>query len=219
MNFVFDTDTIQVERNGYVFQIPANPMSNWKFKGGGKVPPQPSPALSDTEIKKYARETLYPMVLRGMEGKGFGTAELQTQERRTLYGGLEKSYTQARGEFESQMARTLDPRDVRTKSYLSNVLSREYITRKDEVARAQRAEDVSDIDMSMGMAADWLASEKRMNIGGAEMYNRALAQNLERQQQAGTFGSNLASGIGTATGSLYGAYMLDQKYANTFAGN
>jgi len=182
------------------------------FKGGGGPAP-PSSTIADTATRKYARETLYPMVSEGLEGRGFGPTELTGLRRGSLYGGLEKAYKTAKGEFGSQMARTLDPRDVRVKDYLSSTLQREYITRKDEISRALRGEKVSDIDLSQAYAAEYLAGEKRMAIGGAEMYNRALQENIIRQLQAGTFGSNIASGLGAGMGSLYGAYQIDQNYA------
>ena len=45
------------------------------------------------------------------------------------------------------------------------------------------------------------------------MYNQALQTDITRQQQMGTFGSNVASGIGSMAGSLASAYQIDQRYA------
>ncbi len=197
-------DTVKVYRNGYIFQVSKNPMCRCCFKGGGSPDP-PSSTMADTEIRKYARETLYPEVQEGLAGRGFGTTDFTQQRTGSLYAGLDKTFKTATSEFESQMARTLDPRDVRVKDYLTNTLQREYITKKDDITRSIRAENVSDIDLSMGLAGEYLAGEKRMAIGGAEMYNQALQQNIVNQQRTGTFGSNLASGIGSG--------MMDYYYA------
>ena len=40
--------------------------------------------MGDTEMKKYARSTMYPAVERGLEGKGYGPANL-TDMRAKFY--------------------------------------------------------------------------------------------------------------------------------------
>ena len=180
------------------------------FKGGGSPDP-PSSTIADTETKKFARETLYPQVSRGLEGQGFGTPELTALRSSSLYGGLEQTFETAKGEFESQLDRTLDPKDERLRSFLTNTLNREYVTKKDDITRGIRAEKVSDIDLSQAMAGEFLASEKRMAIGGAELYNQALQANIANQQRIGTFGSNIASGIGAGATDYYFAQKMAGK--------
>ena len=137
-----------------------------RFKGGGGPDPQPPPSsqMGDTEIKKYARKELYPMVTSGLKGKGYGEYPTTAQRSRSLYSGLDKAYGTAQSDLESTMARTLDPADARVKNFMTNTLSREYTTKKDDIARSLRAEKVSDQDMSMGLAADYLGQEKRMAL-------------------------------------------------------
>ena len=183
-----------------------------KFKGGGGGKP-PTSGMTDTETQKYGRETLYPMINRGLEGKGFGTATLTRQKENTLYDGLDDSFNEASADFNSQMSRTLDPADTRVKSYLDNTMNREYLTKKDDIARGLRQENVSDQDTSMAMASDYLSNEKRMTVQGTQMYNNALQTNIANQQRTGTFASNLSSGIGSALGSVYGAQQINAKYA------
>lgn len=178
-----------------------------RFKGGGEQRP-PTSNMADTETRKYARETLYPMVSRGLEGEGFGTGSLNERRSESLYSGVDTSFKQAKSEFDSQMARTIDPEDTRVKGYLSNTLEREYITKKDDISRGIRAEKVADIDFSQGVAADYLAGEKRMTVQGAQMYNNALQRSISNQQTMGTFGSNVASGVGSGVADYYFAQQM-----------
>ncbi len=178
-----------------------------RFKGDGGGGP-PSATMEDTETRKYARETLYPMVKSGLEGKGYGTLAFLQQRRKTLYGGLDESFTEAKSDLKSQMSRTIDPQDTRVRNYVTNMLSREYFGKKDEISRALRMEKVSDTDMSMAMAADYLAGEKRMSVSGAQMYNRALQQNIMDQEQMGTFGTNVAAGLGSSMADFYYAQKM-----------
>ena len=157
-----------------------------RFKGGGSPDP-PSSTMPDTAMKEYARQTLYPMVSAGMEGKGFGPASLTAKRERDLYSGLNKSYETAKVDLKSDINRTVAPQDTRVRNFMSNELNRAFITGKDNIKRGIRAEKVSDIDLSQAYAADYLAGEKRMAIGGAEMYNQALQQNIMDQQKFGTF--------------------------------
>ncbi len=179
------------------------------FKGGGgDSDPPPSSQLTDTPTRQFARETLYPQVSEGLEGRGFGTPELTALRSSSLNRGLDETFETARGEFESQLDRTLDPRDERLRSFLTNTLNREYVTKKDDIARSIRAEKISDIDLSQAFAGEFLASEKRMAIGGAELYNQALQANIANQQRVGTFGSNIASGIGAGATDYYFAQKM-----------
>ncbi len=182
---------------------------NVRFKGGGGDPaPPPSSAMADTEIKKYARSTLYPMVSQGMKGEGFGTPELTAQRSTDMYRGLNLSYERASSDLQSNMSRTIDPEDTRVKDFMSQSLNRAYVTGKDNISRSIRQEKVSDIDVSQGMAADYLAGEKRMAIGGAQMYNQALQQNIMDQQRMGTFNTNVAAGVGSGAMDYYFAQKM-----------
>ena len=178
------------------------------FGGGGGGSDPPRSGLADTETKRFARETLYPQLSSGLEGRGFGTFELNQLKSSSLYSGLEETFETANGEFESQTARTLDPRDTRVKEYLSNTLNREYVTKKDDITRGIRAEKVSDIETSQAIANVFLANEKRMAIDAAGLYNNALQTNIANQQRTGTFGSNIASGIGAGATDYYFAQKM-----------
>ena len=179
-----------------------------RFKGGGGGSDPPSSTLSDNATRKYARQELYPMVNRGLKGKGFGTPQFQRQRKKSFMSDLNESFGTAKSELTSQMNRTLDPDDFRVKDYLSNTLSREYVTKKDDINRALRTEKVADTDMSMNLAADYLASEKRMTVSGAQMYNQAVQGNIAMQGQAGTFGTNVASGLGSGMADYYYAQKM-----------
>lgn len=205
MNILTDLSfkTKRIYRNGYVFQISKDPFCHMRFKGGGSSPDPPSSQMADTEIKQYAREELYPMVSAGMTGEGYGTSGTVRQQEKTLYGGIESAYKQGKSEFDSQMNRTLDPKDYRVRNYLTENMSRAYASQKDDVARGIRTQKVSDTDMSMSLAADYLASEKRMTVSGAQMYNQAQQLNLANQNRMGSFASNLASGLGAGAADYY----------------
>ena len=180
-----------------------------RFKGGSK-PKQPTSVMPDTEMRKYARETLYPMVEAGMEGQGYGGAGPTAMRSRSLYQGLEKAYGEAQSGLDSQMARTLDPADSRVRNYMTNSLSREYTTAKDDISRQVRAEKVSDVDTSMALASDYLAGEKRMAVSSAQSYNQAMQNDFANMQRVGTFGTNVASGLGSALGDFYFAQQMGQ---------
>ncbi len=201
---------IEVHRNGYVLQRCIVPGCHVCFKGGGS-PDKPSSQMADTEIKKYARSELYPMVSRGLEGEGFGTPQTAAQQERTLYGGLDESFKTAKSDFDSQVSRTIDPADTRVRNYMSNELQRGYIRKKDDIARTLRSEKVADTDLSMGLAADYLAGEKRMAIGGAQMYNQALQQSISDQNRMGAFASNVAGGVASGASDWYYAQQMGQS--------
>lgn len=198
---MFCTPDIQiVERNGYYFQIDHN-NPFLRYKGGSGDPP--SSQMPDTKLMKEIRRGLYPMIERGMAGKGFGTSGFTALRKSSLYGGLAKSFGQAKGELASQTARTVKSGDIRTKGYLESELGRSYISQQDVLRRGLKQEDISDKQMSMDMAATQLGQEKRMSVNAAQAYNQAAQSNYATQQRYGTFGTNLAGGIGSGMASYY----------------
>ena len=182
-----------------------------RFKGGGGGQDPPSSQMADTATKKYARSELYPMVERGLEGRGFGSGMLDMQAQKTLYGGLETAYGTAKSDLNSQMSRSIESGDTRVKGFMQSSLDRSYISGKDEIARGLRAQKTADVDLSMGLATEYLAGEKRMSVNSGNSYNQALQGNLAYQQQYGTFGSNIAAGVGEGSMDYYYAQKMGQK--------
>ncbi len=174
----------------------------------GDSPDPPSSSLADTKTRKYIRSEIYPMVQRGLEGEGFGTPGFIEDREQTSRKGLAESYGTAKSELSSQLVRTLDPRDTRVKNFAMDTLEREFITKQDDISRVTRAEKVADTDLSMAMAGEYLAGEKRMSISAGQVYNQAVQSNIGMQQQLGTFGTNVASGLGTGMADYYYAQKM-----------
>ena len=181
---------------------------SFRFKGGGGAKP-PSSQIAPTKSMEWATSELYPMVERGMTGAGYGTAGLSAMRKTSMESGLAKSFGQTKSEFESQMSRTINPEDVGVKNYLRSNLQRAYVSAQDDLKRGIRAEGVQEQELSMGLAADYLAQEKRMSISGTQAYNQSMQMNLANQQQYGTFGTNLAGGLGSG--------MMDYMYSQQMA--
>lgn len=180
-----------------------------KFKGGGGSSKPPSSQIKPTASMKWSAEELYPMVERGMAGEGYGPSGLLNLRRTSTERGLAESFAQTKGEFESQIARTVRPDDWRVKSYLGSSLGRAYASARDDQKRMFRTEAVQDRDLSMSLAADYLAQEKRMTVSGTQAYNQALQMNAANQAQYGTFATNLAGGIGSG--------LMDYMYSRQMA--
>lgn len=174
-----------------------------RFKGGGGSSSPPSSQMPDTKTMQKIRKGLYPMIEQGMAGEGFGTPGFAALRKTSLYGGLAESFTQAKGELTSQTARTVKSGDTRVKGYLESELGRSYISQKDTLRRGLRQENVSDKQTAMDMAATTLGQEERMSVNAAQAYNQAMQSNMAMQQQYGTFGTNLAGGLGTGLMDYY----------------
>lgn len=194
-------DRISFDLNSFI----TSPFARFKGESGGGTPPQPTASIADTPTKEYARTELYPLVTQGLAGKGYGTPGSQELREKSLYTGLDKTFATATSDLKSQSARTIDPRDTRVKDFVSDQLGRSYFSKKNEIREGLKAERIADVDLSMGIASEYLAGEKRMSINTAQMYNQALQQDYARQSQIGTFGTNVAAGVGSG--------MVDYYYA------
>ena len=181
--------------------------SSWRYKGGGQDPP--SSQMVDTEMRRFARNKLYPYIVSGMEGRGFGPGELIRKREQSTFRAFDEAYDASKKHLDSSISRVVDRKDTRAADFMRSNLTRAYYAGKEQLKQNFRAEKVSDIDMSMGLAADQLAGEKRMAVSGAQMYNQALQKNIMNQMQYGSFASNLWGGIGEG--------MMDYYYAQKMA--
>jgi len=177
-----------------------------RFKGGGGGGGSaPSPQIAETEDARWAKEKVYPLVTNAIGGGGFGTPTFNILQRRRARGGLQESFDQTKRDMDSQLARTIRPEDSRVRNFVGSTLDRAYATSQDQMERGFRASDVSDKDVGMDMAGTMLANEQRINIGGAQAFNNALATNMQMTSKMGTFGTNIAAGVGQG--------MMDYNYA------
>ena len=181
-----------------------------RFKDDGGSADPPSAQIADTGFRKYARRTLYPMVRRALQGKGFGTKASSQQRRQSLRRGLTRSYETAQEELGSTMTRTIPKEDVRVRDFMQSQLERAYVGKKDELKRSFRQERVGDIDLGMGLATDYLAGELRMTTNAAQMYNQAVQRSMIDRQRLGAFETNVASGLGSSMMDYYYAQKMNQ---------
>ena len=179
-----------------------------RYKGGSDGPPKRRVDMSDES--KWGRASIYPMIANAIEGQGFGPQLLTQQRIQAGQEGLESSFSQAKGELTSQLARTLRPEDVRGQGATMDVMNRALTTSRDDLRRGVRREQVADKSMGMDMAGTALAQEQQIGISGAQAFNNALATNMMNTQQMGTFGTNVAAGMGQG--------MMDTYYAKQWEG-
>ena len=169
------------------------PSRRYKGGGGGGAP---DPNIEETATSAWAKSAIYPSVTNAIEGKGFGTTGFQAQRAQSFSSGLAKSYNQTRSDFDSNMARTINPADTRVKNYAGKLMDNAFITAKDDMSRNLRAEKVSDQSIGLDMGQQMLSNEQRIGVGNAESYNNALAVSMSNAQRMGTFGTNVAAGMG-----------------------
>lgn len=180
-----------------------------RLKGGGGGDP-PSSRLKDTEYMKEIRSETYPYIENAMAGEGYGPKSLTNMRWNSMYEGLESSFETAGQDMQSQLNRVLKPGDERPREFMTKNLGRSYYAAKDTLARQKRSELVSDKQMGMGMAADAIGKEQRMSVSNANAYNATLQANAVDQRQFGTFGTNVAGGVGEG--------MMDAYFAKQMSG-
>ena len=182
-----------------------------RFVGGGGGGGAPSSGVNREHGSMPAiRKELYPQIGNAMAGKGYGPESLTNMRWQDMNQGFDKSFAGAKSQMTSQMGRVVDPRDTRTKTAVSQGLARDYASGKDSLNRGRRQEAEGDRRMGMGMAADAIAKEQRMTVSGAQQYNNALRTSMGNEARFGTFGSNVAGGVGSG--------MVDAYFANQIAG-
>ena len=191
----------------YEYVMPGKTMMHCRFKGGGSSK-TPSSTLSDTEAMKKIRGQFYPVLENAMNGRGFGETGTPQLFTKDLMAGYNRAFTDAKADYMSQMNRVVDPEDTRVKGFIGAQLNREQASGRDALQRQIKAERIGDKDMGLAMAGDAVAMEQRMSVNGAQMYNQALQANMINERQFGTFGTNLAGGIGSGLMDLYFAKQI-----------
>ncbi len=173
-----------------------------RFKGGGGAKP-PNSNIADTPTAQWARQNLYPVYNRALEGKGFTTPALDRVRQNAAYGGLLQSFLEGRSELERTMERVINPNDLGVKQHLLDLYNRNYQSGKDALRRGFKAEKLSDKDQAFGMAAGAIGNEMRMGIANMQAYNNALQTQMAQEAQYGTMMTNIAGGLGYALPSFY----------------
>ena len=172
-----------------------------RFKGGGGS--TPSSNISNTKTGEYARENLYPIFERGLAGKGLMPAQLNQRLQREDREGLSKSFKLAGEDMRSDMSRVLDSRDARSRGSMEQQLARSYDTAKDSLRRRDIQRDITDQDTARDMSFAAVSNEARMGASAMQSYNSATQQQIANEARYGTFGTNVAGGLGSAATSLY----------------
>jgi hypothetical protein len=187
--------------------------------GGGKkkkYKPPPLPKLS--AMGRWAQGALYGDIERGLAGQGL-TPDLGAGFGR-LRGDWLKSYGQTRMEFEGQLNRMIPRGDTKVRGYLRRGLRRGYLGGLDELRREELGARYDEQQEALAMGQSALAQEKRMATDITQIYNQQQQANLMNRARFGTFGMNLASGIGGMAGWLMPSSQMSasQKYAMFMSG-
>jgi len=178
-----------------------------RFKGGSDKARYP--IYTNTHDMNYARAELYPMAESGMAGNGFGDPALLSKRKSSMALGIKTAFEETSGVLTSQMKRTVKSGDDRVTAFANNALARNYVTAKDDIRRGFVQEASDDKAMSEALAGDYLSAERHMSVATSDAYNSASAMTMANQQKYGTFGTNIAAGLGSGISD----FMYAQKMA------
>lgn len=184
------------------------PFACFKGGGGGYSAP-PSPSLSN--IGKWTQQKLYADYERAIRGGGLIPSGMRGfGKRRTA---LKKAYGEARPELEGQLSRLVPHGDVKVKGFARNLLDRSLLSDLEGLRREEITAPYEEQQEGLELGISSLAGEKRMSASITDMYNQQQAQAMLNQMQYGSFGTNLAAGLGGAGGWAAGW----QRYAQQMA--
>lgn len=167
-----------------------------------------TPQLS--AMGKEAQSTLYADVTRALQGRGLLDPGLQDRLNNDLLASYETGYGEAQSEMDSNLARLIPKADTGVREYAKNLLSSSYYDTVRNVRQDMELQPYQDQQQAMGMATDLLAGEKQMGAQITDIYNQQIARNEQIENQYGTFGSNLAFGLGSAGGWMTAAQRYGQ---------
>jgi len=155
----------------------------------------------------WAQKTLYENVTRAMQGGGLTPSG---------FGGLRRAYRSAyqklKPEMESYLHRLVPRTDTRVRGFARQQLSRGFNRTMQDLREQEKLKPFEERQEAIAMGTDLLAGEKRISASITQMFNQQQQENLMREMQYGTYGSNLAYGLGQA-----GGWALDQSAAQRYA--
>ena len=153
-----------------------------------------------TPEARESLDVLYPAITGGLQGRGL-TPDIDRATREGMLRSLTEEFPETRRQLGSQITRTIPRADVGVRGFLKESLNRQFARQKESIGREFEFRGFEDIGTSQNLAFGALASEK----GIASNYADILNQSTMRRQNAPTFGSELAGGLGTAAGFLAGS--------------
>ena len=168
-----------------------------------KAPPQPTSNIPQTLTGQWAKDQVYPLIQQGMSGGGLLPQGLQSLRQQEARQGLTSSFGQARQELGSDLSRILHPGDTGPRNYLMNQMDRQKLSAQDALTRGFRMEQLTDQQGARDMGFGAWGNEMRMGIGSMQAYNQAESGRLANEAQYGTFGTNVAGGLGSMLTSAH----------------
>lgn len=176
--------------------------------GGGSKKPKPPPMPQLSAMGKWAQARLYPALERAIQGGGLAPSTLSTR-----LSAYRRAYPQVQNELESYLNRFVPRGDVKVRGFTKGALGRAYQTTLQGLKEQEKLRPYEEQQEAIASGFGALGVEKQMAVDITSMYNQQQQQNWLNQQQYGTFGSNLASGLGAAGGWM----MAGQRYAQMFS--
>jgi hypothetical protein len=176
--------------------------------GGGWEPTFPKLGPLGTEAERF----VYGAATRGMRRQGLEPHKLAQKTRAYRLGGLTEAIDTAEMEFRSNVNRMVPRRDVRLRNYLDQVVGQAKATARVGFRESEKARTEEDFQTALQMGTQEVATATRVGADLLGAAQSAALQSYDIRKRYGTFGSNLAQGLGGMAGWM----MAADRYGKTF---
>lgn len=171
----------------------------------------PAPTL-DPRAQR-AEDVLFPRIEAGLRGEGL-TPAITSQTQFRARNRQRREFTRQQQEFPSQLNRLVPREDVKVREFARRGLQRGRGLAEENLSRRFEGRGFQDRIISQGLALSSLATNEAIATRNAQQFNASQL----RRSQSPTFASELAGGLGGATGTLAAGQTSFQDKGERFTG-
>lgn len=165
----------------------------------------------EPEAKEFQAE-LFPKLERGLRGEGL-TPGIDAATEADIRRRTGEEFVETRQGLESAINRFVPRADVGVRSFLRESLKRQFARQKESIGREFEFRGFEDKEIAQNLAFGAVAGERKV----ATDILSATNESILRRSLSPTFESELAGGLGGATGIAAAGAFRNPGGANTFS--
>jgi hypothetical protein len=168
--------------------------------GGGDEPDEPPVPVLDPRAQEF-QDITYPTITRGLKGTGL-FPDIRSRSIRDMLAATRKEFLTTQRDLTGLLSRTIPKADFAVRDYIRRAVDAQYARRKQAIKEEDIGAEFEEKGIAQKLAFGALSTEKGIASQITNMFNESML----RRSGAPSFESELAGGLGGATGIIAGGY-------------
>jgi hypothetical protein len=170
------------------------------FGGGDDEPEEPPIPVLDPRAQEF-QDISYPAITRGLQGTGI-YPEITRQKRQGMITATRGEFLETQRDLPGLLTRTIPQADIGVRDFIRKSIEAQFARRIQSIKEEDIGAEFEEKNIAQDLAFGALTTEKGIASQITNMFNESML----RRSGAPSFESELAGGLGGATGIIAGGY-------------